>query len=70
MDLSRWIVLVAGIACSAGAMAQAYSNKPIRWIIPCIEPVGNTPEQAGRFLEDEIAKWSKVITTAGVKAEQ
>jgi tripartite-type tricarboxylate transporter receptor subunit TctC len=35
-----------------------------------IEAVGNTPEQAARFLGDEIAKWSKVITTAGVKPEQ
>jgi tripartite-type tricarboxylate transporter receptor subunit TctC len=35
-----------------------------------IEPVGNTPEQAGKFLADEIAKWSMVITTAGVKPEQ
>ena len=35
-----------------------------------IEAVGNTPEQAARFLDDEIAKWAKVITTAGVKAEQ
>ena len=35
-----------------------------------IEPVGNTPEQAARFLDDEIAKWSRVINTAGVKAEQ
>lgn len=35
-----------------------------------IEPVGGTPEQASKFLQDEIAKWSKVITTAGVKAEQ
>ncbi len=34
-----------------------------------IEPVGNGPEQAARFLADEISKWSKVITTAGVKAE-
>lgn len=34
-----------------------------------IEPVGNSPEQAARFLADEIAKWSKVITAAGVKAE-
>ena len=34
-----------------------------------IEPVGNTPAEAGRFLEDEVAKWAKVITTAGVKAE-
>jgi tripartite-type tricarboxylate transporter receptor subunit TctC len=35
-----------------------------------IEGVGSTPEQARQFLEAEIAKWGKVITTAGVKAEQ
>jgi tripartite-type tricarboxylate transporter receptor subunit TctC len=35
-----------------------------------IEPVGNTPEQASQFLNEEIAKWAKVINTAGVKAEQ
>jgi tripartite-type tricarboxylate transporter receptor subunit TctC len=34
-----------------------------------IEPVGNSPEQAAKFLADEISKWAKVITTAGVKAE-
>jgi len=34
-----------------------------------IEPIGTTPEQAGRFLEDEIAKWARVINTAGVKPE-
>jgi tripartite-type tricarboxylate transporter receptor subunit TctC len=35
-----------------------------------IEPIGNTPEQAKQFLDAEIAKWAKVINTAGVKAEQ
>lgn len=34
-----------------------------------IEAVGSTPAEAARFLDTEIAKWSKVITTAGVKAE-
>jgi tripartite-type tricarboxylate transporter receptor subunit TctC len=34
-----------------------------------IEPVGNSPELAAKFLDDEIAKWAKVISTAGVKAE-
>lgn len=34
-----------------------------------IEAVGSTPAEAARFLDSEIAKWSKVITTAGVKAE-
>ena len=35
-----------------------------------IEPVGNTPAEAAKFLDAEIVKWAKVITTAGVKAEQ
>jgi tripartite-type tricarboxylate transporter receptor subunit TctC len=35
-----------------------------------IEAVGSTPAEAARFLDSEIAKWAKVITTAGVKAEQ
>jgi tripartite-type tricarboxylate transporter receptor subunit TctC len=35
-----------------------------------IVPVGNSPAEATRFLEDEVAKWAKVINTAGVKAEQ
>jgi tripartite-type tricarboxylate transporter receptor subunit TctC len=34
-----------------------------------IEAVGSTPEQAARFLDDEIAKWARVINTAGIKAE-
>jgi tripartite-type tricarboxylate transporter receptor subunit TctC len=35
-----------------------------------IEPVGSTPEQAAKFLDEEIAKWAGVIKTAGVKLEQ
>jgi tripartite-type tricarboxylate transporter receptor subunit TctC len=35
-----------------------------------IEPVGNSAEAAKKFLDAEIAKWAKVINTAGVKAEQ
>jgi tripartite-type tricarboxylate transporter receptor subunit TctC len=35
-----------------------------------IDAVGSTPEQGARFLDEEIAKWSKVINTAGIKAEQ
>ena len=34
-----------------------------------IEAVGNTPEQAGKFLDEEIVKWAKVIKAADVKAE-
>src|SRR3954452_22177108 len=35
-----------------------------------IEPVGNSPEAAGKFLDAENAKWKKVIDAAGLKAEQ
>jgi tripartite-type tricarboxylate transporter receptor subunit TctC len=34
-----------------------------------IFPGGGTPERAARFLDDEIARWAKVIKTAGVKAD-
>jgi tripartite-type tricarboxylate transporter receptor subunit TctC len=35
-----------------------------------IEPVGNSAEEAKRFLDAEVTKWARVINTAGVKAEQ
>jgi tripartite-type tricarboxylate transporter receptor subunit TctC len=34
-----------------------------------IFPGGGTPEQAAKFLNDEIARWARVIKTAGVKAD-
>jgi tripartite-type tricarboxylate transporter receptor subunit TctC len=33
------------------------------------EPVGNTPEEFGAFIQAEINKWGKVIRAAGLKAE-
>ena len=33
------------------------------------EPVGNTPEQYTAFMQNEIAKWAKVIKAAGIKGE-
>jgi tripartite-type tricarboxylate transporter receptor subunit TctC len=35
-----------------------------------IEAAGTTPAETRRYLEDEIAKWAKVIRIAGVKVEQ
>jgi tripartite-type tricarboxylate transporter receptor subunit TctC len=34
-----------------------------------IFPGGGTSERAAQFLNDEIARWAKVIRTAGVKAD-
>ena len=33
------------------------------------EPVGNTPEEFGRFVREEIARWAKVIKAANVKPD-
>lgn len=33
------------------------------------EPVGNSPEEFGAYIESEIAKWGKVIRDAGIRPE-
>jgi len=33
------------------------------------EPVGNTPDQFGEIIKSDIAKWGKVIRSAGLRAE-
>jgi tripartite-type tricarboxylate transporter receptor subunit TctC len=33
------------------------------------EPVGNSPEEFGAYIRSEIAKWSKVISDAGIRPE-
>jgi tripartite-type tricarboxylate transporter receptor subunit TctC len=34
-----------------------------------IEPVGNSPEQAKKFLDAEVAKWAKVVRETGARPE-
>jgi tripartite-type tricarboxylate transporter receptor subunit TctC len=33
------------------------------------EPVGNTPDEFGRYIKEEIVKWAKVAKAAGIKPE-
>ena len=33
------------------------------------DPVGNTPEEFGRFIQSELVKWAKVARDAGIKPE-
>jgi tripartite-type tricarboxylate transporter receptor subunit TctC len=33
------------------------------------DPVGNTPEEFSSLVKSEVAKWGKVVTAAGIKAE-
>ena len=53
------------------AVAQALQTPEIvaRFNELGIIPMGKTPTETTKFLEDEVAKWGKVITQANVKAE-
>jgi len=79
LEASTWVLFLAPAGTPqeivnrmSAETAKAIASPDIksRFEALGIEPVGNTPEQASKFLADEIAKWSRVITTAGVKAEQ
>lgn len=79
LESSTWVLFMAPggtpkpiIDRLAAETAKAINESEIRERFNDIGivPVGNTPAQAAKFLEDEVAKWAKVINTAGVKAEQ
>ncbi len=79
LESSTWVLFMAPggtpkeiVSRLAAETAKALKEPDIRERLnqTGIEPVGNTPEQAKQFLDTEIAKWAKVINTAGVKAEQ
>jgi tripartite-type tricarboxylate transporter receptor subunit TctC len=79
LESSTWVLFMAPggtpkpiIDRLAAETAKAINESDIkeRFNQIGIVPVGNSSAQAVQFLEEEIAKWAKVITTAGVKAEQ
>ena len=79
LESSTWVLFMAPgntpreiVSRLAAETAKAINESDIkeRFSQIGIEPGGGTPEQAAKFLDAEIAKWAKVITTAGVKAEQ
>ena len=78
IEASTWVMFLAPAGTPADivkrlsdetAKALAAPDLKERFAQLGIEAVGGTSEQTGKFLADEIAKWAKVITTAGVKPE-
>jgi tripartite-type tricarboxylate transporter receptor subunit TctC len=78
MESSTWLLFLAPAGTPrdivnrlSGEVAKAVNHPDVKGKLEGmgIVPVGSTPEQAGQFLNDEIARWAKVIRTAGVKAE-
>ena len=79
LESSTWVMFMApggtprdivNRLSAEAAKALKQSDVREKLVQTGIEPVGNSPEEAKRFLDGEIAKWRKVIDTAGVKAEQ
>ena len=79
LEAATWVLFLAPAGTPqeivnrmSAEVAKAVATSAIKGRFEAIgiDPVGNNPQQAGKFLADEIAKWSKVINTAGVKAEQ
>lgn len=78
LQSSTWVMFLAAsgvprdiVNRMAAEVAKAVASADIqkRFEALGIEPIGNSPELAAKFLDEEIAKWAKVISTAGVKAE-
>lgn len=79
LEGSTWVLFLAPAGTPkeivnrlAAETAKAVASADIkgRFETIGIDAVGNTPDEAGKFLEGEITKWAKVISVAGVKAEQ
>jgi len=79
IEASTWVLFLAPAGTSreivnrmSAEAAKAVTSPQInsRFEAMGVAPVGDTPEAARKFLGEEIAKWAKVISTAGVTAEQ
>ena len=79
MESATWLLFLAPAATPRDIVTRLSAEVAKAVNAPEVKPklealgvvtVGSTPEQAGKFLNDEIAKWARVIQVAGVKAEQ
>src|SRR5207248_644754 len=78
IESSTWVMFLAPAATPRDIVAKLSAETATVLALPEIrarfdqlgvEPVGCTPAEAARFLDDEIAKWPRVINTAKVKPE-
>ena len=76
IDNFTGLVGPAGMPAEAVAKLHAAAVKALatpqvreRFASLGVQPVGNTPEQFGVVIREDLARWSKVIKSAGVKVE-
>ncbi|HQS13819.1 tripartite tricarboxylate transporter substrate binding protein [Reyranella sp.] len=78
IESSTWVMFLAPAGTPkeivnkvSSEVSKAVKDEALRKRLAeqAVIPVGATPEETGKFLQSEIDKWEKVITTAGVKAD-
>ena len=78
IESSSWVMFLAPAGTPkdivdrmGNAAAAAMKDEALRKRLAeqAVIPVGATPAETAKFLTDEVEKWRKVITTAGVKVE-
>ncbi len=78
LESSSWVMFLAPAGTPKeivdrlqGEVAKAMNDPALRkrFAELAVIPVGASPADTAKFLNDEIAKWGKVITTAGVKPD-
>jgi tripartite-type tricarboxylate transporter receptor subunit TctC len=78
VDGATWTAVVAPAGTPKDIIAQlnslivaglAQSDVKDKLAAMAYVPIGNSPEQCTAFFKEEMAKWSKVIKDAGLKAE-
>ena len=78
IESSTWVMFLAPAGTPkeivdkvSAEVSKAVKDEALRKRLAeqAVIPVGATPEDTGKFLQEEIDKWEKVINTAGVKAD-
>jgi tripartite-type tricarboxylate transporter receptor subunit TctC len=77
-EASTWYGVLAPAHTPGAAVARLHENIVRILAVPetrerladqGFEPVGSSPEEFGAYIKSEIAKWGKVISDAGIRAE-
>lgn len=61
--LVRTAAAFSAVAFSCAALAQAYPSKP------GFDVVAGTPEEFGKFMQQEVDRWTKVVQRGGIKPD-